>query len=125
MADPDRMVKVYESMHLAQVAAVAARLEEEGIAAEIRNAGLTTDVHFGAMIFATPTVEVPGADAERAGVIVTEMIAHRREMAASRLRLRKKVCPGCGEESPTDFEVCWSCGAALPGETSPSGDGIS
>jgi hypothetical protein len=23
-------------------------------------------------------------------------------------------CPGCGEQNPSTFEVCWSCGAALP-----------
>ena len=25
------------------------------------------------------------------------------------------LCPGCGEENPGNFEVCWNCGAPLPG----------
>jgi len=26
-----------------------------------------------------------------------------------------KRCPACGEENPPAFELCWSCGAGLPG----------
>lgn len=24
-------------------------------------------------------------------------------------------CPACGEENPPAFELCWACGAGLPG----------
>ena len=26
------------------------------------------------------------------------------------------TCPACGEESPENFETCWSCGAVLPAD---------
>jgi len=25
-----------------------------------------------------------------------------------------RACPACGEDNPPAFELCWSCGAALP-----------
>jgi hypothetical protein len=25
------------------------------------------------------------------------------------------TCPACGEQVPADFEVCWNCGADMPG----------
>jgi len=28
-------------------------------------------------------------------------------------------CPGCGEAVPASFEVCWKCGAAVPGPQPP------
>ena len=47
-------------------------------------------------------------DRERALVL----LARLDEEAA---RGGKRACPACGEDSPGNFELCWNCGAALPG----------
>jgi len=41
-----------------------------------------------------------------------------RELISSFLRVRPSGppvrCPGCGEDNPSSFELCWSCGMHLP-----------
>ena len=42
--------------------------------------------------------------------------ARAREVIEAFLRLpagAARKCPGCGEENPGSFDLCWSCGAGL------------
>ncbi len=36
-----------------------------------------------------------------------------REHAATALRTGGNVCPGCAEDNPPAFELCWRCGRYL------------
>lgn len=48
-------------------------------------------------------------DVERAVVAVREFEARQRTPVDG-----VKLCAGCGDESPENFELCWKCGGELP-----------
>jgi hypothetical protein len=50
------------------------------------------------------------ADWERARVLIGEFEARRREPIEG-----VRNCPKCGEENPSNFELCWSCRSDLGG----------
>ena len=59
---------------------------------------------------ALPQVWIADArDRERARAVLAAHEADRRRTG------QPVRCGGCGEESPAGFELCWSCGRALPG----------
>ena len=45
-------------------------------------------------------------DRERAGIVLAAMAADARKVGS-------QLCPGCSEESPANFDLCWNCGGPL------------
>jgi hypothetical protein len=98
------------SAPLWQVQLLKNALAEEGIDAEISGealGGLTGALPIGAEL---PQLLVEEADVEAAKRVVREMNDVQAQTGA-------RTCPKCGEESPANFERCWSCGATLDAPT--------
>ena len=76
-----------------------AALGKQGLGAEIRGRHLTLE---GAPV----EIWVQARNARRANEVLLELEKHTDDSSV--------VCRGCGEESPANFETCWSCGAVLP-----------
>ena len=99
------------SAPLWQVQLLKNALAEEGVDAEISGealGGLTGALPIGAEL---PQLLVEEADVETAKRIVREMNDVQAQTGA-------RTCPKCGEESPANFERCWSCGTTL--DTAPA-----
>jgi Putative prokaryotic signal transducing protein len=56
---------------------------------------------------------VPEEEVERARELLEE-VEENGEKA-----VRTVECPGCEEENPGNFELCWSCGEELPKTPKP------
>lgn len=83
-------------------------LKGSGLSVEVRGESLAP---LGGEIPSTETwVElwVPEEEVERARELQGE-VEEDGEKAG-----RTVECPGCEEENPGNFELCWSCGAELP-----------
>lgn len=100
------MEKVFTAQHAAEAHLVAARLEAEGIAAEVRGEDRFAIVRGAAcMDELKPTVWVEDpAEADRA-----------RALALACVEATAGEGPGwtcaCGEALGPAFETCWRCGA--------------
>lgn len=76
-----------------------AALGKQGLGGEIRGRHLTLE--------ASPVeVWVQARNARRANQVLLEIEKSTEGPGV--------LCRACGEESPANFETCWSCGAVLP-----------
>jgi hypothetical protein len=82
-------------------------LEAEGIQTFIRNETLST-VEVAVPLFYPALCVVNDDDYEKARQLLRDL-----EQRDSRLSGQEIACPKCGEMNPGNFEVCWSCSAAL------------
>ena len=74
-------------------------LGAQGLGGEIRGRPLTA-------LEASPVeVCVQARNARRANEVLLELAEKNDDSTIN--------CRGCGEESPANFETCWSCGAVL------------
>ena len=95
---------VYEAGSLAGAEMLRQRLKAVGIESRLRN-----DFLHGALgelpLSVRPEVCVLAeADILAAREVVLEMEAQLRTPVTGEV-----TCPGCGEVSPANFEVCWKC----------------
>jgi hypothetical protein len=84
--------------------------EAEVLASLLRAAGLGVEVRGSALV---------GLDAPEFEVCVQVRNVARARAAIAERGARGQpgnvaLCPRCSEESPANFETCWSCGATIP-----------
>jgi len=86
---------------------LADRLKQAGIRAHVFNEHTSSIVGEVPPDVAQPQVWLEReCDRERAEVVLREIEAAGRSVS-------NRSCLGCGEDSPSNFDLCWNCGAAL------------
>lgn len=99
------MDPLYKATSLADAHLLRDLLEEDGLHAFIVNESLSSlagELPFGLVI---PEVWVTDSrDLFLARAVLKEYLERKAEPEAS-----DRSCSACGEESPGNFEVCWSC----------------
>lgn len=102
-------VVVFSSLNMAEVHLVRSMLTREGIGARLRRQ------------FLAPLMgEIPADDARAELLVAADAAPAATALidAARHARDVERPCPACGEQNPGAFELCWSCGADLPGDRS-------
>jgi hypothetical protein len=102
------MKRIYTASNLPDAHIIANLLGQMGIRTRVLNANASAIAGELPMDAAAPQVWVEEArDAQRA----RDAIAAFQRTASGAPR----TCPKCGEENPSSFDLCWSCGAGLEG----------
>lgn len=100
------MKKVHAAATLAEAHLLVDLLADRGIRARIFNANAASLAGELPIDAALPQVWVDDpAHAERARAVIDDFA---RSPAQPTRR-----CPGCREDNPGSFDLCWSCGAGL------------
>jgi hypothetical protein len=100
------MKRVHTAVNLPEAHLLLHLLEHHGIRARVFNANASSLAGELPIDASLPQVWVEHArDAARARALIEEFLR------ASHGPPRK--CPGCGEENPSSFDLCWNCGAGL------------
>jgi len=98
--------RVHAAANLVEAHLLVHLLGDRGIRARVLNANASSAAGELPIDQAMPQVWVDdAADAERAREVIEEFV---RTPAGP-----VKKCPTCGEENPSSFDLCWSCGAGL------------
>jgi hypothetical protein len=98
-------VVVFSSLNAVEAHLVRSLLTREGIPSRLRNGMLTS------LAGELPMNEV------RAEVLVRPEHEAAAEAVVAETRRpagEDRTCPDCAEENPSEFELCWRCGADLP-----------
>jgi hypothetical protein len=102
------VIRIYIARQRYDAWLVADRLNQIGIRAHVFNqhaSSIVGDVPCDHV--AQPQVWLEReCDRERAEVVLHEIEAAGRSVS-------NRSCLGCGEDSPSNFDLCWNCGAAL------------
>ena len=102
-------MRLYIAENLPEARMILDLLEEAGIRAEIKNELLVGA--FGELPYSESRPQIWIRDAiqfDAARALVAEYEARRRAPEGP-----PKTCPSCGEENPSNFELCWSCRAEI------------
>jgi hypothetical protein len=102
------MIRFYIARQRYDAWLLADRLKQVGIRAHIFNQ------HASSIVGDLPCDDVAQpqvwlereADRERAEIVL-------REIEAAGRKTGSLFCRACGEESPSNFDLCWNCGALL------------
>ena len=101
------MIRSYQAVDLPQAHLVAGLLRHAGIDARVlkENAqGGLGDIPFGE---AYPEVWIENpTDFDRAKEVIVEFESDAIDHGST-------TCPGCEEENPGNFELCWKCGMRI------------
>jgi hypothetical protein len=102
------MIRIYIARQRYDAWLVADRLKQVGIRAHVFNQYASSIVgELPSDDVAQPQVWLEReADLERAEIVL-------REIEAAGSHSGNIACRACGEESPTNFELCWNCGKSL------------
>ena len=101
----EHMLPVYLAENLPDAHLLADRLKAEGIATYIRNEALQ-----GALGELPLTCHPEVCVLNEHDLARARRIAHEHDMATRRaVSTGERLCPECGETSPDNFELCWSC----------------
>jgi hypothetical protein len=97
------MQRVYTAAHLPEAYLVRGLLANAGIAACVFN-----EYALGAMGELPPAVIHPEVwlEDDRDFALARRVIERYEQ---DRAATGNRTCPGCGEENPAGFEVCWHC----------------
>jgi hypothetical protein len=100
------MVRVYSASTLPDAHLIAALLGQEGIEARVFNENAQGGLGEIPFMHAWPEVWViDDRHADRARELIR---------ALERTDTRNQVtCQACGESSPSNFQLCWNCGAQI------------
>jgi hypothetical protein len=102
------MIRIYTAQQRYDAWLVAHRLNQIGIRAHVFNqhaSSIVGEMPCGDV--AQPQVWIEReCDLERAEVVL-------REIEEAGRRPGNVACTACGEQSPSNFDLCWNCGAAL------------
>lgn len=100
------MKRVHAATNLPEAHLLVDLLGHRGIRARVLNANASSLAGELPIDASLPQVWVEHArDAERARAIIDAFL--RSGSGPPR------KCPACGEENPSTFDLCWSCGAGL------------
>lgn len=102
------MKELFRERDFSRVGFCQSVLEAQGIATMIRNETLTGLTEFPIPDFFPALCVVNDADHARALEILREHFA--ADAARSE---EERPCPACQEMNPGNFDLCWSCGAAI------------
>lgn len=100
---------IYTAGTLQEAQLLLDRLHEAGIEARLINEHLLGG--FGQLPYgeSLPRIALTNAaQAEDAAQVISAFEANMRQTHEGVL-----TCPGCGEENPENFELCWNCRAEL------------
>lgn len=101
------MRRIYSAATLPDAHLIVGLLGQAGIPARVFNENAQGGVGEIPFVHAWPEVWVEDErDAGRALEVI-------RDFDRNKGTDRQVACPGCGEQNPENFEVCWNCGAAL------------
>ncbi|MFO1325216.1 MAG: DUF2007 domain-containing protein [Burkholderiales bacterium] len=101
------MIRFYVARQRYDAWLVADRLNQVGIRAHVFNQHASSIVGDVPADVAQPQVWLEReCDLERARIVLSDI-----ERAGTRDGSVK--CGGCGEDSPTNFDLCWNCGGSL------------
>jgi hypothetical protein len=97
------MKRLYSAANLPEAHLLCGLLATRGIAARVLN-----EYALGALGELPPTAVHPEVwiEDERDLGLARQLIA---AWERDRNRAGSRRCPGCGEENPAAFEVCWNC----------------
>ncbi len=100
------VVSAFKALNVTEAHFVKDLLLQQGIDATV------TDEHepLAGLSIVPPDVMVRAEDEPRAREIIADYLRHRdpKQLAPD------WTCPGCGEQVPATFEVCFQCGASRP-----------
>jgi hypothetical protein len=100
------MRKVYSALTLADAHLIAGVLGQEGIEARVFNENAQGGLGEIPFTHAWPEVWViEESDVARAIECIRAL-----ERTDTRMQL---TCAGCGESNPSNFQLCWNCGAQI------------
>jgi hypothetical protein len=99
------MQKVYYTLDLTEAVLLKDHLVHNEIGASVRNKGAVRIPHEG---IASEVWIADDADGEQVRTLIRDFLKQRKEAPVSPMTSWR--CPHCREESPGEFEVCWSCG---------------
>lgn len=101
------MKRIANAANLPEAHLLVGELASRGIRARVLNANASGALGELPADAAAPQVWIDDErDTERARACIEEY--------RSRAPGPSRPCPACGEENPPAFELCWSCGRALP-----------
>ena len=101
------MERFYIALNRFDAYLVLHRLQQAGIEAHVFNEHMQSIAGDVPPEVAQPQVWLDdGADRPRAEAVLAAMRAERARTGTVR-------CPGCQEENPANFEICWKCGHSL------------
>ena len=101
------MKRVFTAANLPEAQLLLDMLAAHGITGRILNANASSLAGELPVDVARPQIWIDApAHATRALGLIDEYLRPRPPGPPQR-------CPKCGEESPSSFDVCWSCGAGL------------
>lgn len=100
------MRKVYSAPTLADAHLIAALLQQEGIETRVFNENAQGGLGEIPFMHAWPEVWVlEERDAEKAHEVIRAL-----EKTDTR---PQQACTACGEANPSNFQLCWNCGAQI------------
>lgn len=111
-----RVLKVFSAGNEPEAQLVIDMLHQHDIPARAFNRMLRGTIEFGPALDIEIYIERDADGAEAARLI--EEFEARRDQEVD----RELECASCGETSPGNFELCWSCGAELPSNSHPYRD---
>ena len=101
------MLRLYSAATLTEAYLVLHALERAGIPAHVLNQHAQSGLGDIPFAHTWPEVWIASAhDAGRARKVITDYESARASGSPRR-------CRRCGEDSPANFDSCWSCGAAI------------
>lgn len=100
--DDDRWVRVEWARRLGDAALLRNALESADIEARLRGEHLPSIAGELPLPEAQIEIWVREADAQRARQVLEALRAEDADGPP-------RVCPKCGEENPSNFDLCWSC----------------
>jgi len=100
------MKRLCRAANLPEAHILRGMLEQAGIEAMVFNEHAQGGVGQLPVMDAWPELWVAEADAQRAAAVL-------EEFQRSPLVVAARACARCGEDSPANFQVCWSCGEAF------------
>ena len=99
------MFRLYTAASLPEAHLVLHRLQAAGIKAKVFNENAQGGL--GELPVTYPEIWIDQAGDMTAARRIVEEFEQTAVVAASRF------CPQCGEENPSNFELCWQCGGSL------------
>lgn len=96
---------IYLAQNLTDAQLLVDRLESEGVRTYIRNEALQGALGELPLTLRPEVCVLFDVEAERA----RDIVAAYEKARVSPLRQIDQLCGACGELSPGNFEICWSC----------------